>query len=824
MNKLKSKHIKYCFYAVFLVLTFCWLIFANDIVIKVSGVETVEKSDVNDFLQKDGIYFNFDTIDENNDILETVLLDGWAFVETVDNNDNREIKVIIENEKHSYEITMKDVYTYERNDVETAYVNKKIGNNKRVGFHYEFSTLQIKNGVYNIYIYVWENEENYGIADTGIQVKKDGASFKIYTPEENSNKNKRNILVRGLNYIMNKCYALANNYGLAIILFTLISKIVLLPISLWTYFNSIKMVKIQPDVNIIKATYYGQKDVIAEQESKLYKKEGYHPLLSTVPLIIQLVLLMGVVEVIKNGIANPAIDMNMGFVNLGQVPASNGIRLIWSPVIAGLSSWILCICQNAANVLQSEQSKYNKYGTMIFSVGLSLYLGWFVAIGTALYWVCSNLMAVAQLYILNGIIKPRRYVDYEKLNKSREELAALQGIGKKKWDKEFFQNKKREREDYKRFFSVVNKHLVFYSESNGFYKYFKDFIEYLLEHTNITIHYITSDPKDNIFKLAYENHQIRGYYIGENKLITLMMKMDADVVVMTMPDLENFHIKRSYIRKDIEYVFVQHGVGSNNMGMRKGCMDYFDTIFCAGPHQVEEIVETEKRYDLPVKRTVKVGYPLIDNMRTDYDKVKHEQHEKKKILIAPSWQKDNIIDSCLEQILDELKDKGYDIIVRPHPQEVRLKKEYMDVLKEKYESDNIEIQTDFSSNNPILEADLLITDWSGISWEYAFTTRHPILFINTPMKVMNPDYKEIPTVALNILLRDKLGKNLDLDELDKVFETAYYLLNNMESYKKEIENLAEEYLYNLGTSAETGAKYLIETIKEKIARKGKNND
>ena len=49
-------------------------------------------------------------------------------------------------------------------------------------------------------------------------------------------------------------------------------------------------------------------------------------------------------------------------------------------------------------------------------------------------------------------------------------------------------------------------------------------------------------------------------YIGEKKLITLMMKLDADVVVMTMPDLENYHIKRSYIRKDIEYIYIPHGM------------------------------------------------------------------------------------------------------------------------------------------------------------------------------------------------------------------------------------------------------------------------
>lgn len=628
-----------------------------------------------------------------------------------------------------------------------------------------------------------------------------------------------NLLYDFLTWLMNCCYGVCNHYGWAIILFTFISKLVLLPVSLWTYMNSITMIKIQPDINLIKVKYYGQKDEIAEQQAKLFHEKKYHPLASTIPLIIQLLLLMGVVGTIRNGIDNPAIDMSFGPINLGMVPSETGIHLIWSPVVAGLSAWILCIAQNASNVLQSEQSKYNKYGTMIFSVGLSVYLGWFVPVGTALYWICSNLMAVIQLYILNGIIRPRRYVNYEKLEESRKALREIQGIGKKRREGFFSENKRRERTDYKRFFSVVNKHLVFYSESNGFYKYFKGIIEYLIEHTNITIHYITSDPDDSIFDLAKTNHQIRAYYIGENRLITLMMKMDADMVVMTMPDLNNFHIKRSYVRSDVEYVYVQHGMGSNNMGMRKGCMDHFDTIFCAGPHQFSEIKETEELYHLPAKKLIKAGYPLIDEIRSAYQSMNHAVHKRKKIIIAPSWQEKNIVDSCLEEILDALKDKDYEIIVRPHPQEVRLKNEYMEVLKKKYASDNIEIQTDFTSNNPIMEADLLITDWSGISWEYAFTTLKPILFIDTPMKVMNPEYQKIKTVPLNILLRNQLGKRLGLDQLSRTAECVEYLIQRRAEYEKDIDALAHKYIYNLGSSAEVSASYIIKSIQEKVAGK-----
>lgn len=628
-------------------------------------------------------------------------------------------------------------------------------------------------------------------------------------------------LYRFLGWIMNGCYALLHQYGLAIILFTFISKIVILPVSLWTYFNSITMIKITPDSNFIKAKYYGQPDEIAEAQSKLFKEKKYHPMASTIPLIIQLILLMGVVGVIRQGIENPAIDMNFLGINLGMVPSKEGVRLLWSPLVAGFSAWLLCITQNTSNVLQAEQSKLNKIGTMVFSVGLSLYLGWFVPIGTAFYWVCSNLLAIVQLYITNWIVRPRRFVDYERLEESRRQLALMKSAGGSKKKKESFFSpvRKKERADYKRFFSILNKHLVFYSESSGFYKYFKGMIEWLLKNTNLTIHYITGDPDDQVFELAKEQEKLKPYYIGENRLITLMMKLEADVVVMTMPDLETYHIKRSYSRKDIEYIYVQHGMGSNNMGMRKGSLDHFDTIFCAGEHQKTEVEQTEEVYGLKKKTLVEVGYPLIDEMRAAYEAKEHPKHERPKILIAPSWQKDNIIDSCLEQILDVLKGKGYEIIVRPHPQEVRLKRDYIESIKKRYDSDEIEIQTDFSSNNPVLEADLLITDWSGITWEYAFTTLHPVLFINTPMKVENPDYQKIAIEPLNITLRDQIGKSVDPDRPELVTKTVEELLAKQDEYHARIDALSDRYIYNHGTSAVVGAKYIVEAIRKKTSKR-----
>ncbi len=631
------------------------------------------------------------------------------------------------------------------------------------------------------------------------------------------------IIFKPFIIVMEWCYLLCNNYGLAIILFTFVSKIILLPLSIWLQYNSIKMVKMQPDLNYMKAKFFGDRERIADEESAIYKKYKYNPFISIIPTIIQLILLMAVIEAIKAGMMNSSIDMMfMGF-SLAVIPSEvKGLYLL-SPVIAALSALLMCICQNRSNVIQAEQSSISQMIMLIISVGLSLYLGFFVSVGVAVYWVFSNLFSTAQLYILNFFINPKKYVDYERLEDSKKQLEELNALGKKKGPKtpEEKAYAKKEKEDYKKFFSVVNKHLVFYSESNGFYKYYAGMIEYLLEKTNITIHYITSDPNDNIFEMEKTNPRIRGYYIAEKKLITLMMKMDADIVVMTVPDLENFHIKRSYVRKDIEYLYVQHGMGSVSLTYRKGALDHYDTILSPNKKQTEEIRAQEALYKLPEKKIIECGYFILDDMIKAYEEMdKTRTSEEKTVLIAPSWQDKNIVDSCLDELLTQLESTGYKIIVRPHPQHVRHKKEQLMQLKERFASnDKIEIQLDFSATDTVWKADLLITDWSDISMEYSFCTNKPVLFINTPMKIMNPEYDRIDVLPINIEIREIVGTSVDLDKLDQVREKVDYLFEHADEYAARIADYRDNQVYNIGHSAEIGGRYVAMQLMERAKKK-----
>ena len=615
-----------------------------------------------------------------------------------------------------------------------------------------------------------------------------------------------------LNALMMICYRMVGHYLAAILIFTLLTKVILFPVSLWTHRNGITMIRLMPELNQLKVKYYGDKDTIAEKTQALYKQRGYHPLASTVPMFIQLALLIGVIGAVQALLAGTESVLSVP-------PAQAGGMTLLMPLAAGGSALLLGLAQNQFNPLQREQSRASQWATNGVSIGISLLLGAFVPVGVGVYWIASNLLTIGQQLVLNAVMPARNYVDYEALEQSKQELAGIDSLSSRRVSKE---DRQREKADYKRFFSIANKHLVFYSESSGFYKYFADVIDYLLQHSNLSIHYITSDPNDAIFQKAQKEPRIRPYYIGEKRLITLMMKMDADMVVMTTPDLDNFYLKKSYVKKDVEYIYTAHGVGSTNLLLRNCALAHFDTIFCIGPYQIEELREEECVYNLPSKTLVPCGYGLLDSVMTAYDSsLSKRLKEKPQVLIAPSWQPDNILDTCIDPLLDSLLCGKYHIILRPHPEYCKRYPQKIAILKSRYKdklgqsSSGFELQTDFSSNETVFESDIVITDWSTICYEFSFATKRPTLFVNTPMKVMNPDYQRLKRIPLDIEIREKIGRSISPDTAGEIERVVEKLLMQADAYAQSIEKLLGECLFNPGQSGMAGGKYIIDRLLNK---------
>ncbi len=678
-----------------------------------------------------------------------------------------------------------------------------------------------------------------------------------------------NLLGTPLGYVMKLCYDVFKDYGVAIIVFTLLTKVILFPVSLMVQKNSIKMIKMKPELDAMKYRYVDDKDALIDAQSELYKREKYSPFVGMVPLLIQLPLIFGLIDVVyrpmKHILHFPSEVIDafvskageiMGTTDLGSSPELVAMRLAaesdnhaaflslqdgvlsgvdvagfiermnsvnmnflgfdltaipnWSilaliPVFAGLSALIMCYIQNKINVLQVEQSAASQWGMTAFMIAFSSYFACIVPSAIGVYWTFGNLFSIPVMYLVNIIYSPKKYIDYDALEKMKQKEKENSEIRKR--------NNKLSKKYYKELCkgdTLQEMNLMFYSEQSGFYKYFENIIKALLEKTDEPIYYITSDPDDKIFQCGID--QIKPYYISGNQLIALMMRLECKMVVMTTPDLEKYHIKRSKVNRNIEYVYTDHGCTSLNLTYRTGALDYFDTIFAVSRQQGVEVRQMEQLRGTKKKRIVKVGYGLIDNMIESYNALEKKENDKPTILVAPSWQYDNILDSCLDSILEGLVCDKYRVIVRPHPQYIRRFPLQMEAILEKYKDKfgpDFAIETDFSSNVTIYTADMVITDWSAIAYEFSFTTNKPTLFVNTEMKVVNKDYQKIKMKPFDITARDTIGKSISKEETKNIASVVDDLLLNKDAYYEQINELKHNYFFNLGNSGEAAADYIV---------------
>ena len=131
-----------------------------------------------------------------------------------------------------------------------------------------------------------------------------------------------------------------------------------------------------------------------------------------------------------------------------------------------------------------------------------------------------------------------------------------------------------------------SRRIVFYSVGKNYWVHLDGFVMDILQSSNLSVCYISSDSDDPGLHLKHD--RMHAFKIDEGWIRNwLFENIETDVFVMTMPDLENFQIKRS--RYKVHYVYVQHALISLHMAYREHAFDHFDTVFCSGPHHVKEI-------------------------------------------------------------------------------------------------------------------------------------------------------------------------------------------------------------------------------------------
>ena len=353
--------------------------------------------------------------------------------------------------------------------------------------------------------------------------------------------------------------------------------------------------------------------------------------------------------------------------------------------------------------------------------------------------------------------------------------------------------------------------VVFYSENRDSYAYFEGLVNHLINEFDIPICYITSQSTDPLLERHHPN--FRAFYI-KYTLVNFIASLDADILVMTMPDLNLFHIKRS--RNDTNHVYLFHNIGSAFSTLRFGALFHYDTIFCVGPHHREEIQRQEEKYGLGESCLVNSGYYKLEKVYQDYQRHRStvnlnrvDTKRKGRVLLAPTWGENSILNLCGSQLIHILIKANYEVTVRPHVMTRDREQGLIKSLNREFAGfDNYTYEDDTASTESFYESDVLISDWSGVSYEYAFGTERPVLFIDVPQKVVNPRYKEIGIEPMDIGVRTLVGEVLGLSDLNRADDAIAMLMANRDTYVQEIRKAREKYIFNFGESSRAGAEYI----------------
>ena len=108
----------------------------------------------------------------------------------------------------------------------------------------------------------------------------------------------------------------------------------------------------------------------------------------------------------------------------------------------------------------------------------------------------------------------------------------------------------------------------------------------------------------------------------------------------------------------------------------------------------------------------------------------------------------------------------------------------------------------------------MISDWSGISLEYAFVMEHPVIFIDVPKKEMNTESKYIKCEPIEISLRNKVGNVISPEDIENIPHIIENLSSTDSRFNLEIKNTCKNTVFNIGNSARVGAKYVQDLVSE----------
>ncbi len=298
------------------------------------------------------------------------------------------------------------------------------------------------------------------------------------------------------------------------------------------------------------------------------------------------------------------------------------------------------------------------------------------------------------------------------------------------------------------------KKYVIYNEGMQYWNTFKPVCDEF-ERRQIELTYYTSAEKDPCFEAGYKF--VKPEFIGEGNMAFVKLNMlSAGVVLMTTPGLQVYQLKRSKHVK--HYAHILHAPSDATMYRLFG-IDYFDSVLLSGDYQKSDIRLLEKQREIKEKELAVVGCPYLDTLKEKMQAIPAEDNHNFTVLVSPSWGASALLSKYGEKLLDPLLATGWNIIVRPHPQSKKSEKEMLDRLTEKYK-DTKNLTWDYERDNifSMKKSDIMISDFSGIIYDYTFLCDKPVMYVNAQLDLMPYDAYDLPSNGKNIWQFTTLSK------------------------------------------------------------------
>ena len=284
-----------------------------------------------------------------------------------------------------------------------------------------------------------------------------------------------NLIATPLGLVMWGAYNLLNNYGLAIIAFTFITKVVLFPLAIKSQKSSAKMAVLSPDIKIIQKKYAKDRVKMQEELTNLYAENDYNQMAGCLPLLIQMPIILGLYEVIRNPLTHilriPAdvlesarkaleltnistyqsqlksiatsapeklngildsqyitdiqnFDMTFLGLDLTQIPTFALNIAILVPLVS-ISTMILSqVITMKLNGQADQAGKAVMMPMLIMSVAMTSLFAFQFPIGVTIYWIAGNIFAIIQSFALNAMHNPKKLrAEYLELKKQKQKTA-----------------------------------------------------------------------------------------------------------------------------------------------------------------------------------------------------------------------------------------------------------------------------------------------------------------------------------------------------------------------------------------------------------------